>query len=279
MHRTSGYGHTGPMASHPGFGQTVTAITGFYTIAGWPDRQSVPISSYYTDHLSPLFGGLALIAALDYQQRTGIGQCVDHSQVESGINYLTPLLLDYTVNSRSLSLRGNKSPSAAPHGAYPCRGQDRWVAITVATDGEWEAFCRVIGSPPWTQDPRFSTISGRVANSDELDALVGAWTVNFTPEHVMAMMQAAGVAAGVVATAQDSEADPQLGAYDFFHELEHPYLGRQRFFHPPGFTLSGAEAEIHRPVLLGEHTRYICTELLGISREEFERLEGDGVFD
>jgi benzylsuccinate CoA-transferase BbsF subunit len=279
MHRTAGYGHTGAMAAQPGYGQTVTSLTGFYTITGWPDRLSVPISSFYTDHLSPLFGGLALMTAIDYQQRTGQGQCIDQSQIESGINYLSPLVLDYSANKRELKLRGNKSPCAAPHGAYRCKGEDRWVAITVPTDKEWESFCQVVGKPDWTQDARFGTIGGRVNNSDALDEYVNAWTANYTAEQVMQMMQEKGVAAGVVATAQDSEADPQLAEYDFFHEIEHPYLGKQKFFHPPGFTLSNAKAELNRPVQLGEHTEYICTEILGIPATDFKRMEKEGVFD
>ena len=279
MHRTCGYGHTGPMAGMPGYGQTVTSYTGFYTITGWPDRNPVPISSYYTDHLSPLFGGLALITAIDYQQRTGEGQCIDQSQIETGINYLAPLVLDYTVNHRELKLKGNKCGYASPHGAYRCQGEDRWVAITVLTDQEWEGFCRVVGNPEWTEDERFSTLSGRIMHSDELDEYVNKWTMNYTPEQAMIMMQAEGVAAGVVATAQDSESDPQLKIYDFFHEIDHKYLGKQRFFHPPGFTLSEAEAEVHRPVYLGEHTEYICKEILGIPDDEYRRMEKEGIFD
>lgn len=279
MHRTCGYGHTGSMASQPGYGQTVTSLTGFYTITGWPDRNSVPISSFYTDHLSPLFGGLALITAIDYQQRTGQGQCIDQSQIETGINYLAPLVIDYDVNQRELALTGNKCAYASPHGAYRCQGDDRWVAITVLTDQEWEGFCRVVGNPEWTKQEKFATLDGRVKNSDELDVYVNEWTAAYTPRQVMEMMQGAGVAAGVVATAQDSESDPQLKAYDFFREIEHPYLGKQKFFHPPAFTLSDATAELHRPVLLGEHTKYVCKDILGIADDDFSRMEKDGVFD
>jgi len=279
MHRTCGYGHTGSMASQPGYGQTVTSLTGFYTITGWPDRNSVPISSFYTDHLSPLFGGLALITAIDYQQRTGEGQCIDQSQIETGINYISPLVLDYAVNQRELALTGNKCTYAAPHGAYRCKGDERWVAITVLTDQEWEGFCRVVGNPEWTKRVQFATLDGRVRNSDELDGYVNGWTEKNTPEQVMGMMQNAGVAAGVVATAQDSEADPQLKVYDFFREIEHPYLGKQKFFHPPGFTLSDATAELYRPVFLGEHTEYICKDILGIADDDFTRMQQDGVFD
>jgi benzylsuccinate CoA-transferase BbsF subunit len=278
-YRTCGYGHTGPAASHPGFGQTVTSLTGFYAITGWPDRPAVPISSFYTDHLAPLCGALSLITAIDYQRRTGKGQYIDQSQVETGINYLSPVVLDYAVNKRELKLTGNSSRYAAPHGAYPCKGQDRWVAIAVFNDDEWNGFCKVLGNPDWTKDSRFTTLDNRVKNSEELDKLVGVWTIKFTTEQVMAMMQDAGVAAGVVATAEDSEKDPQLKEYDFFRELEHPYLGKQNFYHPPAFTLSKATAEMHRPTLLGEYTEYVCTDILKIPKSEFDRMMKEGVFD
>ncbi len=279
MYRTCGYGHTGAMASQPGFGQTVTSLTGFYGITGWPDRKSVPISSFYTDHLSPPFGGLALIAAIDYQRRTGKGQCLDQAQVETGINYLAPVILDYTVNGRELALTGNSSTSASPYGAYRCQGDERWVGIGVFTDEEWNSFCRVIGNPAWTEDARFTTLDGRVKNSQELDRLVEEWTINYPPEKVMMMLQEAGVAAGLVSNAQDSEADPQFKEYDFFRELDHPYMGKLNFYHPPGFTLSEATAELHRPTLLGEYTEYLCAEILGIPDEEFVQLMQEGVFD
>jgi crotonobetainyl-CoA:carnitine CoA-transferase CaiB-like acyl-CoA transferase len=93
------------------------------------------------------------------------------------------------------------------------------------------------------------------------------------------MLQENGVAAGVVATAGDSEADPQLKAYDFFREINHRYLGTQRFFHPPGFTLSDAVAEVRRPVYLGEHTEKICKEFLGMTDAEYARLDGEGAFE
>ena len=279
MYRTNGMGHTGPMAAQPGLGQTWTSLTGFHGISGWPDRASVPVSSFYTDHLSPPFGGLALIAAIDYRRRTGIGQCIDQAQVETGINYMTPVVLDYTVNKRELALTGNKCAYAAPHGAYRCKGNDRWVAIGVYNDEEWEKCCQVIGNPVWTQDARFSTMGNRVKNSDELDKLVEAWTIDFTAEQVMAMMQSAGVAAGVVATAQDSEEDPQLKHYDFFHYIDHPYIGNRNFYHPAPFKLSRATAERARPTLIGEETERVCKEFLGMKDEEYAQLDKEGVFN
>jgi benzylsuccinate CoA-transferase BbsF subunit len=279
MYRTNGMGHTGPLAAQPGLGQTWTSLTGFHGISGWPDRSSVPISSYYTDHLAPTFGGLSLIAAIDYQRRTGKGQCIDQAQVETGLNYMGPVILDYVVNGRELELIGNKCDYAAPHGAYRCKGDDRWVAIGVYNDEEWDNFCMVIGNPAWTKDAKFSTMAGRVKNSDELDKLVEEWTTNFTAEQVMAMMQDAGVGAGVVATAQDQEEDPQLKHYEFFREIDHPFLGKLNFYHPPPFKLSKATAERDRPTLIGENTEYVCKEFLGMTEDEFTSLNEEGIFD
>ena len=140
MFRTCGYGHTGSMADQPGFGSILTAVTLMDNMCGWPDRPPVPPSTYYTDQLSPMFASMAIIAALDYKRRTGKGQYIDHSQIEAGLNYMTPLILDQQSNHRELEVKGNKCDYAAPHGIYKCAGEDRWVAIAVMTDEEWFSF-------------------------------------------------------------------------------------------------------------------------------------------
>lgn len=279
MFRTCGYGHTGPMADQPGFGSILTAVTMMDTMVGYPDRPPVPPSTYYTDQLSPMYGSLAIMAALDYRRRTGKGQYIDHAQIEAGLNYMTPLILDYQANDRELAMKGNKCDYAAPHGIYKCKGDDRWVAVAVMTDEEWQSFARVIGSPDWAKDKKYVTAASRVENSDELDRRVVAWTVNYSPEQVQEMLQKAGVGAGLVANAKDLDEDPQLKHYNFYRELDHPYMGKLRYYHPDPIKLSAAEADMHRPVLLGEHTDYVCTDILGMPRDEVERLRQKGVFD
>ncbi|MGD9118648.1 MAG: CoA transferase [Dehalococcoidia bacterium] len=279
MFRTCGYGHTGPMADQPGFGSILTAVTMMDNITGWPDRPPVPPSTYYTDQLSPMYGALAIMAALDYKRRTGKGQYIDHAQIEAGLNYMTPLILDYQANNRELALKGNKCDYAAPHGIYRCQGDDRWVAIAVMTDDEWRSFVKVIGSPDWTQKPEYGTAAGRIADSDELDRRVEEWTVNYPPEKVQEMLQGAGVGAGVVASAKDLDEDPQMNHYNFYRELEHPYVGKLRYYHPDPIKLSAAEPDVRRPVLLGEHTDHICTEILGMTQKEVDNLREKGVFD
>ncbi len=279
MFRTCGYGHTGSMADQPGFGSILTGVTLMDTMCGWPDRPPVPPSTYYTDQLSPMFASMAIIAALDYKRRTGKGQYIDHSQIETGLNYMTPLILDRQSNHRELELKGNRCDYAAPHGIYKCAGDDRWVAIAVMTDDEWFRFGKAIGGPPWTLRADFATAESRVARSDELDRLVESWTLNYPPEAVEQILQSAGVGAGTVANAQDIDEDPQMNYYNFYRELDHPYMGRLRYYHPAGLKFSGAETKVDRPLLLGEDTDYVCREVLEMTRAEIDDLRGKGIFE
>jgi benzylsuccinate CoA-transferase BbsF subunit len=279
MFRTCGYGHTGPMADQPGFGSILTAVTMMDNIVGWPDRPPVPPSTYYTDQLSPMYASLAIMAALDYKRRTGKGQYIDHAQIEAGLNYMTPLILDYQVNHREQPLKGNKSDHAAPHGVYRCKGEDRWAAIAVTTDDEWQSFVKVIGSPAWAKAKKYATAAGRVKNSDELDKLVEAWTINYPPEAVEEMLQKAGVGAGVVASPEDIDEDPQMNYYSFYREFDHPYMGKLRYYHPAAIKMSAVETEMKRPVMIGENNEYICTEILGLTKAEFEGLKQKGIFE
>ena len=201
------------------------------------------------------------------------------SQYENGVHFMAPLILDYVVNQRVANRMGNRYPYAAPHGAYRCRGEDRWCAIAVFTDEEWQSFCKVIGNPAWTNDPKFSTLLARKENEEELDRLVEEWTINHSAEEVMSMMQAAGVAAGTVQTAEDLlEHDPQLKHRHFFWELEHPEIGKYRARRPP-FMLSKSPCELRRAPLLGEHNEYVLKEILGMSDEEIAELVIEGVIE
>jgi benzylsuccinate CoA-transferase BbsF subunit len=167
---------------------------------------------------------------------------------------------------------GNYSSNAAPHGAYRCRGEDRWCAIAVFTDEEWQSFSKVIGNPTWTNDARFATLPARKGSEAELDRLVEEWTINRSAEEVMTMMQVAGVAAGVLQTGEDLlEHDPQLKHRRSFRELDSPEIGKYYAPGPP-FVLSKSSYELRRAPLLGEHNEYALKEILGISDEEIAEL-------
>ena len=185
MIRSSNQGQTGPHARDGGFGSHVLALSGLGHISGWPDRLPSHVSIGYVDVLGGFTAIMAVLAALDYRRRTGKGQCIDMSQLESVIPLMEPLVLDWTANGRDFLRAGNRSPYAAPHDAYPCRGDDSWCVIAVFSDEEWKALCCCMGDPQRATDPRFDTLLGRKQNEDELDRLVAEWTSARSAEEVM----------------------------------------------------------------------------------------------
>ena len=271
-------GQTGPKASQRGFGSQLTSQSGFTFLAGEPGGEPMLLFGPYIDFVAVGFGLVAVLAALDYRRRTGRGQYIDLSQYEAGLQFLAPALLEYEVNGRVMTRLGNRSPEAAPHGAYPCRGEDRWCVIAVSTEDDWPAFCRAAGRPEWAEDVRFGSLAARKAHEDELDALVAGWTAQRTPHEVMDALQAAGVSAGIVSRLSDLFSDPQLAHREIWRELPHPGLERFHYVAPP-FVLSETPAELRRSPLLGEHNEQVYREILGLSQEEVEALTADGVIE
>jgi benzylsuccinate CoA-transferase BbsF subunit len=278
MVSSSVYGQTGPLAREWGVDGTGGALSGYLELTGWPDRGPVGPSSPYGDVVLPFFNAMAIVAALDYRRRTGKGQYIDSSMFDVCTHQITPALLDWQINEHLQTRNGNRIPYAAPHGVFPCIGDDRWCAIAVFTDQEWESFCNVIGNLPWTKNIKFSTLKLRKESEDELEQLVAEWTIKHTAEEVMQTMQAAGVPAGIAQTTQDIiEFDPQLKEREFLIPLKHPVLGV--FGHPtPPFKLSKTKAQVSTSPRLGEHTEYICTQLLGMSDEQFINLLLEDLF-
>jgi benzylsuccinate CoA-transferase BbsF subunit len=276
-------GRTGPHREALGFGTVLQAAAGLADVTGWPDRPPSIPGVAYTDWTTPFFGLVALLAALDYRRRTGQGQHIDISNLEAGVNCLETTILDSTVNGRIPMRAGNEwmvgdLPGAAPHGVYRCQGANRWCAITVGNDQEWRRFCDILGHPAWTQEPRFSTVLGRVQHRDALNALVEAWTSQYPAEDIMARLQAAGIAAGVVQSAADLACDPQLVHRGQSVFLDHPEVGRQRY-DAPAFHLSASPAQLRPVPTLGQHNPYVFKELLRLSDTEYESFEHDGVFE
>jgi len=275
----SAQGQTGPHSQSAAYGIQLVGLSGVTDITGWPDRDPCGPYGAYTDWIAPQFGATVLISALNYRRKTGKGMYIDLSQCETAIQFLAPLILNYVVNGQIYSRRGNRSPYACPHGAYRCKGEDRWCAIIVSTDNEWQAFCGVLGDPDWSKDPKFSTLLNRKKNEAELDKLIESWTIEHRTEKVMFKMQAAGVPAGVVQNSEDLfEHDPQLKSRQFFRRLHHTEMGDCAYA-GPSFRLSKTPCKLERAApCLGEHTKYVCTEILGMSDKEFVGLLNEGIF-
>lgn len=275
-----GFGKTGPYRTYASYGPTLQAVAGITYLTAFPGHEPAGFGFSYSDYTGGWPTQYAVLAALHRRRRTGKGLFIDVSQMEALCALLGPCLLDYAVNKRAAQPTGNRLPnrSAAPHGAYRCRGEDRWCVISVFTEEQWHAFCRAVGNPAWTAEERFSTLLRRVEHMDELDALIGAWTGERTAEEVMEILQSAGVAAGVVQNSRDMfESDPQMRHYGFFKELEHPVIGKVAHENVP-FKLSKTPAELRRPApRLGEHNEYVLSEILHVSKEEIAKYTADGV--
>lgn len=273
-------GQTGPRAMQRGFGSQLTSMSGFTHLTGYGDGQP-PMLLYgpYIDFIGGGYGLIAVLAALDFRRRTGQGQYIDLAQFETGLQFIIPALLDAQVNGRTLGPLGNRDPQAAPHGAYPCRGDDTWCVIGVFDEAEWQALCQAAEHPEWAADPRFATLAARKAYEDELDRVIGEWTAGFTPQEVMTKLQAAGVQAGMVQSVGDLYSCPQLLHRGQWQALEHSELGSYEYEAPP-FLLSETPAEIRHPSpCLGEHNDYVFGELLGLPPEEIAQLKAKGVLD
>ncbi|MDY7018562.1 MAG: CoA transferase, partial [Chloroflexota bacterium] len=271
-------GRAGPQGSYAGYGFDTLGLAGFANYVGWPDR--APVGSYdaYGDLVVPWYALTAILAALDHRRRTNKGAYIDVSQIDTGVHFLSPAILDYTVNNRMQSRSGNRSSSFAPHNAYCCKGDDRWCTIAVTNDREWRAFCDTAGELDWINHPNFATALARKENEDELDKLIEAWTIDLTPEDVMTKLQAVGVAAAVVKTAQDIFDDPQVKFRDYLPIREHAEIGA---CHHQGWPalLSKTPYQLRAAPCLGQDNEYVYQGLLSISDEEFVELVQSGVIE
>jgi len=277
MLRSSSQGQDGPHASFSAFGIPLVGLAGFSHFTGWPDGGCLPLPSAYTDLISPRFAAAAVVSALDYRRRTGRGQCLDCSQFEAGVHFLATAMLDYTHNGRQGGRQGNSHPYACPHGVFRCSGEDNWCAIAVFDERQWAALCQVC-NPEWREDVRFSRLLDRRRNEKDLKRLIEEWTVVRTAGEVMERLQAVGVPSGAVANARDLREDPQLKHRGYFWTLEHPVLGA--FPHAGQAAIMSETPARPRSAApcLGEHTEFVCTQLLGMTDTEFLELFQAGVF-
>ncbi|MBW1997608.1 MAG: CoA transferase [Deltaproteobacteria bacterium] len=261
-------GATGLHAAQPGLGLQLTSLAGFTYLTGWPDRDPPYIWGAYTDIPASRVGAAVLLAVLDYYRRTGKSCHIDLSQYEASLHFLSPLILEFQVTGNPGKRMGNRSPVASPHGVFPCKGDDRWCAISVFSEEQWRALCTVMGRPGIAEDPRFSTLQKRKENEDELEDLIASWTRELAPEEVMSILQDAGVNGGVVKTCGDLYRDPQFEHRGHFIPVSHPEVGEYEYF-CTGFRLDKVPVRAGRAPCLGEHNEYVCTEILGMTDEEF----------
>jgi benzylsuccinate CoA-transferase BbsF subunit len=270
-------GRGGPHSQYAGYGQNAVNLCGFTGVSGWPDKMPAPPQGAYTDYICTRFIGLGLIAALDYRRRTGRGLFLEQSQFESSLHFLSPPMMDYQVNGRVMPRNGNRLDTAAPHGVFPCQGEDNWVAISVMSEDQWRKLCDAMGAASLISEGRFATLLQRKKNEDELEKTVSDWTRGQKAEDVELLLQRAGVPANKVARPSDVFIDPQLKSRKYFTELHHSAMGPQKYEVQSCFILSEIPREIRTPSPnLGEHNEYVFKNLLGLNDEEIAEHIIDG---
>ncbi len=270
-------GSTGPEKDYLGYGATMAAVTGIQQLTGLPGREPAGTGTNYPDHIpNPCHAAFAILAALRHRRRSGQGQRIDMAQTEPTVALLGPAVLDFSVNGHVQQARGNQHPDAAPYGAYRCAGEDRWIAICVMNDAQWQGLGKVLGAPAWMQDAALASNSGRLAQRGAIDQQLNQATQSLDRNGLSAALQAQGVPAGPVNDAADVIQDPQLDHRGHWLTLEHPEMGPSLYNAQP-FRFSRSAAGVPKPApMLGQHTEEICRELLGLSGIEIEQLAGEG---
>ena len=281
----SGMGAQGTYGRFRTVGPIANSFSGLSEMSGLPEPAMPAGWGYsYLDWMGAYSFALAMLTALLHRERTGEGQWVDASQSEVGLMISGTSILDWSANGRIWSRYGNRSPykKAAPHSAYPCAGDDRWLAIACFTDAEWRALAEVAGHPEWTRDARFADLAARLTNQDALDALVAGWTKSQDAYPAMLALQRAGVPAGVCQTAEDRcDHDPQLAALKWLTEVTGTKIGRWPLAEVP-IKMSESPAYIGGRLdrgapCYGEDNEYVYGELLGMSSQEIKALADEGV--
>ena len=276
-------GLTGPHRDFLGFGAVLTPTTGISHLSGDPGRSPVGVGTNYPDYaVNPGHTIVAILAALRYRRRTGQGQRIELAQIESVAATMGPALLDYTANGVNQNRKGNQSSWMCPHGIYRCAddpsGRERWIAIAVSSEAQWESLCAVAKGAAFASDDRFPTLLSRRRHEAELNASVSNWTASFDATSLAIHLQSVGVPASLVHDAEDMcEHDDHLAGRGFYEYLDHPETDISLYDGPivklhntPGYLASAAP-------LFGEHTFEVATEVLGYSAEEVAELTASGV--
>jgi crotonobetainyl-CoA:carnitine CoA-transferase CaiB-like acyl-CoA transferase len=274
-----GFGNTGPYKRYRSMGMSIDAISGHSALRGYPDLDLTHLSLvHHPDAVGGVTAAFAICAALHYRARTGKGQFIDMSQSEAFMPHLGELVLEFGMTGRVRERRGNDHPEMAPHGCYPCLGDDKWVTIAVRSDEEWRELCQAIAMPELAEDARFSTLEYRLENRSSLNEIVGRWTSERDRYEVTDLLQERGIPAGpVIDCGPDTYDDPHLQERGYFQEVAHPDAGTY-LLSGPIWKLAGTPEPVHGPApCLGEHNGYVLGQVLGIPEAELDGLEAEQV--
>jgi len=281
MLSSTGYGHTGPWANFKAVGPTTEAASGVASVTGYEGGIPVLPDIPYTDYTAADQGVFAILAALYRRRRTGEGAFIDLSQVEAQASLAGELFMEASLPNTVHEPRGTAHPAMAPHDFFPCAGEDRWIAIAVSCEEEWQGLVAAMGQPDWVTDASFSSLELRQSSLPDLNDHITAWTCDQDAIDLMHLLQSYGVPAGAVLNARDLVLNEHLHARGFFEWMPHPeelaipdkpYPGA-----PWRFSMSSRGSSRPAP-LLGGDTQFVLEDLLGYSTDQISAIRESGAF-
>ena len=269
------YGNEGPLSYQTGYAPCFAALGGLSALVGYEGGPPAGMNVRYADATFGAAAAYATVVALAHRRRTGAGQYIDVSAVESMSSMIGDTIMDFALNGAVHACDGNRHPDMAPHGAYAC-GDGDWISIAVASDNAWRALAEAMGQPGLAEDPRFSTHTHRKANEAELDRLVSHWTVGRDAAELACELQKRGVAAAKSQNSLDLVSDQHLWARGFFRHVS-DHAGQSRPIVGPPWKMSRQASITDAAPRLGQHNAYVLGDILGLSDEEQGRLAAAGI--
>ena len=282
---SSGFGQTGPWRNYKAYGPTTESVDGLMHLTGYPDRPPTRAGAggfgvAFTDVAGAYYGTYSILAALEYRDRTGKGLWLDLSHYEAGAATLPEPMLDFTMNAKVHVRAGNRHQDRAPQGAYPCQGEDEWVAISISSDDQFDTLVQTLGLDGSDWD-RFATVEQRRRDHDRLDVWLGSATRSWPPAKLETTLQAAGIEAARLLSPRDVWLDPQLRSRGFVELVEAPTYAPEigpRVFPRPAWRMSGAHPTTTSSApAFGQHTTEVLAGFLGLTGNDNAELERDGV--
>lgn len=271
----SGFGHTGPYRDRPGYDYIMQGIGGMMSLTGEPGAPPAKSGLSVIDHGTGLFAALGILAAVIARGRTGKGQFVDVSLLDTQISFLSYVGASYLI--------GGELPGKVPMSGHPSQvpmqlfmAKDDYIYILGGTDKFWAIFAGVIGKPELADDPRFKKMAGRYRHKQELLDTVSPVIAEKTVAEWMELLVEAGIPCGPINTVDKALADPQVLAREMVVEMEHPLGGKLRVPANP-LKMSATPPIYAPPPTAGQHSAEILKRLLGYSEEKIEKLRADGI--
>ena len=268
----SAYGSGNDWSETRAYGSVLEQGSGLPSFIGREGDPPVMGHLAYGDPIGGIYGGASLLTAIYHQRRTGQGQWINNTQIEAMLPFTSHKILIQQATGREPRRLGNRHSAMAPHGVFPCMGEDRWVTLAVANDVAWQGLCKLMGRRDWLADEGLATASGRRSRQEELEAGIAAWSLHQPRDMIAAALQEAGVSAGPVLSLHEVDTNFHLQSRGFFYDIERPHIGQQYQAGLP-FRRNGERYPMRGLApFLGGDSEQVLKDVAGVNAEAFADL-------